>query len=169
MKVDLDRIDRLRERIDLSYEEAASYLEAAGGDLVRALIMAEKDAGSTRDATRRAGLREPSRASEAPFDAGLLGEGIAHEAADGIADGIAEGIAEGLEEGASSLGKLADGIKELWSHGSAMRVVVERDGDRLANLPIAASVIGAVFAPQLAAISAVAALATGCTVRVQPK
>lgn len=58
MKVDLNRIDRLRERIDLSYEEAASYLEAAGGDLVRALIMAEKDAANTRAATRAAGLHE---------------------------------------------------------------------------------------------------------------
>jgi hypothetical protein len=165
VKVDLNRIDRLRERIDLSYEEAASYLEAAGGDLVRALIMAEKDAANTRAATRAAGLHETGYGSQEAVDGEVPGMEMAREAADRVADGIAEG----LEEGASSLGKLADGIKELWSQGSAMRVVVERDGDRLANLPIAAGVIGAVFAPQLAALSAVAALATGCTVRVQPK
>jgi len=48
-------------------------------------------------------------------------------------------------------------------------VVVERDGDKLANLPIVAGVIGAVVAPQLAAIGAMAALATGCTVRVETR
>ncbi len=157
MKVDLDRIDRLRERIDLSYEEAASYLEAAGGDLVRALIMAEKDAVNTGAATRVAGLHEPLGASEGVFDDGFA------------ADGVADEVGDAIDGGVSSLGKLADGIKGLWSQSSAIRVVVERDGDKLANLPIAAGVIGAVFAPQLAAISAVAALATGCTVRVQPK
>ncbi len=49
MKVDLDKIDKLRARIDLGYDEAAAYLEAAGGDLVQALIMAERDIGSAVD------------------------------------------------------------------------------------------------------------------------
>lgn len=136
VKVDLDRIDRLRERVDLTYEEAASYLEAAGGDLVQALIMAERDMCGGKSARGAAGFVPDS---------------------------------DVVEEGQSSLGKLADGIKELWNHGASMRVVVERDGDKLANLPIVAGIIGAVVAPQLAAIGAMAALATGCTVRVETR
>ena len=73
-----------------------------------------------------------------------------------------------VEEGQSSLGKLADGIKELWNHGASMRVVVERDGDKLANLPIVAG-SSELVAPQLAAIGALAALATCCTVRVETR
>ena len=49
MKVDLEKIDGLRARVDLTYEEASAYLEAAGGDLVRALIMAERDFGPSVD------------------------------------------------------------------------------------------------------------------------
>lgn len=139
MKVDLDRIDRLRERVDLSYEEAVTYLEAAGGDLVKALIMAERHKGHT----------------QAPSD---------WQASDADAAGDAFGAYQ-----PSSLDRIADGVKDLLNQGASLRFIVERDGERLANLPVAAGLIGAAFAPHLAAISAVAALATGCYVKVEKR
>ena len=51
--------------------------------------------------------------------------------------------------------------------GSSMRLIIERDGDRLANLPVAAGVVGAIWAPELAAVGAIAALASRCTLRLE--
>jgi len=46
---DLEKIDELRQRMRLSYTEAKLALDAAGGDLIQALISLEREAGSSRD------------------------------------------------------------------------------------------------------------------------
>lgn len=129
MKVDLGKIDRLRARIDLGYDEAAAYLEAAGGDLVQALIMAERDIGSA-------------------VDGSLDLDGGQRESTDG----------------STWTGRLADVLRR----GSEMRLVVERDGANVAYMPVSAGLVGAIFAPELAAVGAILALATRCTMRVEP-
>ncbi|HOB42729.1 MAG TPA: DUF4342 domain-containing protein [Bacillota bacterium] len=129
MKVDLDKIDKLRARIDLGYDEAAAYLEAAGGDLVQALIMAERDIGSA-------------------VDGSLDLDGGQRESTDG----------------STWTGRLADVLRR----GSEMRLVVERDGANVAYMPVSAGLVGAIFAPELAAVGAILALATRCTMRVEP-
>ncbi len=129
MKVDLDKIDKLRARIDLGYDEAAAYLEAAGGDLVQALIMAERDIGSAMDGS-------------------LDLDGGQRESTDG----------------STWTGRLADVLRR----GSEMRLVVERDGANVAYMPVSAGLVGAIFAPELAAVGAILALATRCTMRVEP-
>jgi hypothetical protein len=48
-----------------------------------------------------------------------------------------------------------------------MRLIIERDGDRLANLPVAAGLVGVIWAPELAAVGAIAALASRCTLRLE--
>ncbi len=120
MKVDLSTIDKLRERIDLTYEEAAAYLEAAGGDLVEALVMAERDMGAW----------------------------------------------EGETDGAVCPA-WRERIARIVKQSSSMRLIVERDGDRLANLPVAAGLVGVIWAPELAALGAIAALASRCSVRLE--
>jgi len=66
-------------------------------------------------------------------------------------------------EGGAVLGKL----KELVREGNVRRVRV-RQGERLiAEFPLTAGVVGAVFAPALAAIGALIALATDCTIEVE--
>jgi len=129
LKVDLGKIDRLRARIDLGYDEAAAYLEAAGGDLVQALIMAERDIGSAMDGS-------------------LDLDGGQRESTDG----------------STWTGRLADVLRR----GSEMRLVVERDGANVAYMPVSAGLVGAIFAPELAAVGAILALATRCTMRVEP-
>jgi hypothetical protein len=49
-----------------------------------------------------------------------------------------------------------------------MRLVVERDGANVAYMPVSAGLVGAIFAPELAAVGAILALATRCTMRVEP-
>lgn len=131
MKVDLATIDRLRERADLTYEEAAAYLEAAGGDLVQALVMAERDLGSEN------GEEEQGW------------------------------VVAGAEARAAAYTRLSQRIADVVRQGSSMRLVIERDGDRLANLPVAAGLVGVIWAPELAAVGAIAALASRCTLRLE--
>jgi predicted NBD/HSP70 family sugar kinase len=45
VSVDLGKVDQVRERMGVSYEEASSALEATGGDLIAALAMLEQSHG----------------------------------------------------------------------------------------------------------------------------
>ena len=47
------------------------------------------------------------------------------------------------------------------------RVVVEHDGRTVAEFPLTAGVVGAVFAPVVAAVGAVVALIKDCTIHVE--
>ena len=66
-------------------------------------------------------------------------------------------------EGANIL----DNVREWIRQGNVRRVVIEHDGRVIAEFPLTAGVVGAVFAPIAAAIGAVAALAKDCTIRVE--
>lgn len=60
-----------------------------------------------------------------------------------------------------------DKLKDLLHEGNVRRVRV-RQGDRtIAEFPLTAGVVGAVFAPALAAIGALVALAKDCTIEVE--
>jgi hypothetical protein len=64
-------------------------------------------------------------------------------------------------------GELIEKFKELVREGNVRRIVI-RQGDRtIAEFPLTAGVVGAVFAPVLAAVGALAALLTECSILVQ--
>jgi uncharacterized protein DUF4342 len=64
-------------------------------------------------------------------------------------------------------GAVIDKLKELIHEGNVRRVRV-RQGERLiAEFPLTAGVVGAVFAPALAAIGALVALVTDCRIEVE--
>ena len=66
-------------------------------------------------------------------------------------------------DGSAALDKLREIVRE----GNVRRVRV-RQGDRtIAEFPLTAGVVGAVFAPALAAVGAVVALAKDCTIDVE--
>ena len=59
-------------------------------------------------------------------------------------------------------------IKELVQEGNVRRVVLKNEeGKILVEFPLTLGVVGAVLAPQLAAIGAIAALVAHCTVVVE--
>jgi len=63
---------------------------------------------------------------------------------------------------------LAERIKELIREGNIRRVIVKgRDGKTLIDLPLTVGVVGALVAPQLAALGAVAALISQVTLVVE--
>ena len=58
-------------------------------------------------------------------------------------------------------------IKRLVVEGNIRRVVVKQRGRTVAEFPVTVGVIGAVIAPLAAAIGALAAVLTECTVEVE--
>ncbi len=61
-------------------------------------------------------------------------------------------------------------VKELIREGNIRRIVVRNEaGETLLEIPVTMGIIGALFAPYLAALGAVAAMATRCTIAVERK
>ena len=58
-------------------------------------------------------------------------------------------------------------IKRLVAEGNLRRVVVKQRGRVVAEFPVTVGVIGAVIAPLAAAIGALAAVLTECTIEVE--
>lgn len=59
-------------------------------------------------------------------------------------------------------------VKEIIAEGNVRRITVrDKSGKNLVELPLTVGVVGAVLAPILAAIGAIAALVTECTIVVE--
>jgi len=74
------------------------------------------------------------------------------------------------EEYQVSADDLVGRVKELIREGNIRSIVVRNDqGEKLIEFPVTGGVIGVLIAPQLAALGAIAALATNCTIAVERK
>jgi len=74
------------------------------------------------------------------------------------------------EEFQVSADDLISRVKGLIKEGNIRRIVIRNDkGEKLIEFPVTGGVIGALIAPQLAALGAIAALATRCTIAVERK
>jgi len=61
-------------------------------------------------------------------------------------------------------------VKEIIKEGNARAVTIkDKNGNVILSIPLTFGVIGAVLAPMLAAVGAVAALVTECTIAVERK
>lgn len=66
--------------------------------------------------------------------------------------------------------KLVAKIKEIVKEGNVRRIIIKNEeGKTLMEVPLTFGVVGALFAPSLAAIGAVAALVSNCTIRIERK
>ena len=63
--------------------------------------------------------------------------------------------------------QLVDAVKKLLHEGNVRRVIIKQDGRSIVEFPLTVGVIGAVLAPVLAAVGAIAAVVTDCTVEVE--
>jgi hypothetical protein len=63
--------------------------------------------------------------------------------------------------------QLVDEVKKAVREGNVRRVII-RQGDRsIAEFPLTIGLVGMVIAPMLAAIGAIAALATDCSIQIE--
>jgi len=63
--------------------------------------------------------------------------------------------------------QLQDAVKKLLHEGNVRRVVIKQDTRTIVEFPLTVGLIGAVLAPVLAAVGALAAVLTECTVEVE--
>ena len=64
--------------------------------------------------------------------------------------------------------KLLEKVKALIREGNIRRIIIkDKEGKVLVEFPLTFGVVGAVFAPMLAAIGAIAALVAQCSITVQ--
>ena len=74
------------------------------------------------------------------------------------------------EEFKVSGSQLIDKIKQLIVEGHARRIIIKNEsGDTLVEFPVTIGIVGALLAPILAAVGAIAALVTSCTVVVEKR
>jgi hypothetical protein len=71
------------------------------------------------------------------------------------------------EELSATGDELISRVKELVHQGNVRRIIVKHDGRTVVEFPLTLGVVGALLAPQLAALGAVAALVTDCTVTLE--
>ncbi len=66
--------------------------------------------------------------------------------------------------------KIVEKIKELIKEGNVRRIIIQNEREEtVLEIPLTVAVIGTVIAPILAAVGALAALMTNCTIIVERK
>ena len=77
-------------------------------------------------------------------------------------------MTESTREGFSiDVNNLREKLEEVLHEGNVRRLIVKKDDQVLAEFPLTIAVVGAVFAPILAAVGAIAALVTDCKIEVE--
>lgn len=71
------------------------------------------------------------------------------------------------EEFKLSGSQLIDKVKELLHEGNIRRISIKQDGNTIIELPLTIAAVGVVLAPTLAAVGAIAALVTNCSIVVE--
>src|SRR5262245_37964662 len=64
-------------------------------------------------------------------------------------------------------GQILDKVKELIHEGNVRRIVIKRGDRTVLELPLTVGTVGALLAPWLAAVGALAAFVTDCTIEVE--
>ena len=64
-------------------------------------------------------------------------------------------------------GGIVETIRHLVHEGNVRKISIKQDGRTIAEFPLTFGVVGAALAPALAAIGAIAALVTECTIEVE--
>jgi len=63
--------------------------------------------------------------------------------------------------------QLVDAVKKLLHEGNVRRVIIKHEAHTVAEFPLTVGVLGAVLAPVLAAVAALAAVLKECTIEVE--
>jgi hypothetical protein len=58
-------------------------------------------------------------------------------------------------------------VRELVNEGNVRRIIVKHEGRTLLEIPLTLGVVGVLLAPQVAALGAMAALLTRCTLAIE--
>ena len=77
---------------------------------------------------------------------------------------------ENQQEFRVSGSELKEKVKELIREGNARKIIIKNEaGETVIEIPLTLGAVGAILAPTLAAVGAIAALLTNCTIVVVKK
>ena len=71
------------------------------------------------------------------------------------------------EEFEISGSELLSRVREIIHEGNIRRIVIKQEGKILMEIPLTVAAVGALLAPILAAVGAIAAVVTNCTIQVE--
>jgi hypothetical protein len=63
--------------------------------------------------------------------------------------------------------QIIDQVKRLIHEGNVRRVIIKQGNNTIVEFPLTIGVVGVALAPMLAAVGAIAALVTECTIEVE--
>ncbi len=122
MKINLEQVDLVRERTNVSYQKAKEVLEKTDGNVVDAIVLIE----SEQNGPRRNSKHEKN-----------FGDDVIKT------------------------------LKDLIDSGNVNRIIVEqKSGKEVMNIPVTVGAIGALFLTSVTVIALVAALASGCVIKI---
>ena len=70
------------------------------------------------------------------------------------------------EEWHVASGDMVDTVKSLIHEGNVRRIIIKHEGHNVLEIPLTAGLIGTLLVPWLAAVGAISAVMTHCTVEV---
>ncbi|MCR5332022.1 MAG: DUF4342 domain-containing protein [Lachnospiraceae bacterium] len=133
-----EKVDKLRERADVSYEEAKDALERSNQDILDAMILLERE-GKTRK------------------------EGNGFFSTGGNTDSAAYDEKQARKERIKENGRtFGEKVKELFRKSTVNYLVIEHKGETLIKLPILAFILILLFAWYAAIIAVVVSLFCNC-------
>lgn len=134
-----EKVEKLREKANVSYEEAKAALEEANGDLLDAMIILEK-----------AGKSESHKESHST------------KAEDDDKYAIVPAPKKEKREGKTKIESFFDKIRALWRKSCENYFVVERKGDNFIKLPIWLFILILLIAWEAVIVVLILALFLGC-------
>ncbi|MBE5857251.1 MAG: DUF4342 domain-containing protein [Lachnospiraceae bacterium] len=138
-----EKVEKLREKANVSYEEAKEALEKSNGDILDAMILLEKEGK-----TKKAGAESYST----KYEAGSELERFKN----------CEEKQERRERAKENCRTFGEKLKSLLKKSTENFLVIERKGERIVKLPILAMVLILIFAWYAAIIAIIVSLFMGC-------
>ena len=138
-----EKVDKLRERANVSYEEAKNALERANGDILDAMILLVRE-GKTRQQgseSYNTAYTAEQQSAQAQYNAG------------------SDRNAQGGPDGSRTFG---DKLKALFHKSTVNYIAIDRKGERIVRLPILAAVLIVIFAWYAAIIAVIVSLFLDC-------
>ena len=132
-----DKVDKLRERANVSYEEAKEALDRSNGDVLDAMILLEREGRV--------------------YQTGCENNNAGHAAGN-----AQRGAEEGNTCKTGNTRTFRDKIKALFHKSLVNYVAIDRKGERILRIPILAAILVALFLWEAAFIAVIVTLFLDC-------
>ena len=133
-----EKVEKLRAKANVSYEDAKAALEEANGDILDAMILLEKQGKTSKQG-------KESYSTKAEDQTQYLAV-----------------VEQPKKEKNAGNNKFIEKVKELWHKSCHNFFVVERNGERIIKLPLWAFIVFVVCAWHVMLIAMVVSLFFGC-------